>query len=470
MPALYQTLAESLMQDIHSGRLQPGERLPSVRRFSRQREVSLTTALQCYRQLEAEGFVQARPQSGFYVRHKEKLPAGPELPVFTGRAARVANIGAIEEVQAVSSRRDFAPFGVSLLAPSLVPSDMLQRSLIRASRRLGERLFHYGPAQGDVGLREALARHFKDDGMAFSPDDLMICNGGMDAVSLGLQLCTQPGETVAVLTPCFSGLLQVIESLGRKVLEIPLHYRGIYPERLRAAMARPDVKACLLSANNHNPLGFTLSAQEKKDIAAWAAAHQCPVIEDDIFGECGYGRQRPLPIKSWDDEGWVFWCGSVSKTLTPAYRLGWCAPGKWRQAALQHRRALTISINLPLQAALADFMHCGEYRSHLRKLRLSLAQQVDAMSRAILQSFPAGSTVTEPEGGYVLWVTLPPQCDGWRVFQRAAQEGLSISPGTVFSITERYRHCIRLNAGWPFDEKAQTAVRRLGEICREAVR
>ncbi|WP_250459502.1 PLP-dependent aminotransferase family protein [Microbulbifer litoralis] len=469
MAALYRSLAQQFQREIRQRRWRPGQRLPAVRQFARQHGVSVTTALQCYRLLESEGLISARPQSGFYVRAAEAAEAGAELDSFSATPGPIANIAEIERVQAIAARPGSAPLGISLLSPQLVPLTMLQRSLHRSTLKLGERLLQYGTAQGEAALRGALSRHFAADGIALRPGDLLISNGCMDAICLALQLTTRPGDVVAVPSPCFSGLLQLIESLDRRLLEIPLHRNGIEMPALGAAMADPAVKACLMTANHHNPLGFSLSVEDKQRIARWAAEYRCPVVEDDVFGECGFDLNRALPLKHWDRDGWVLWCGAFSKTLVPAYRIGWCAPGRFLAAAIQRRRAQTVSVNLPLQAALADFVNGGHYRRHLQRLRQTLAAQLSAYRRALAEAMPAGTAISRPDGGFVLWLTLPQGSDGTALFEAAAAENISIVPGGVFSSLGRYRHCIRLNCGWPLSGDVKRALRHLGELACEKV-
>lgn len=470
MTPLYRALARQLHREIREHRWRAGQRLPAVRQFARQQDVSVTTALQCYRLLESEGLIAARPQSGFYVCAAAPGEAGAELDSFSAVPGPVTNVAEIERVQSAAANPGCAPLGISLLSPQLVPLAALQRSLHRSTLRLGERLTQYGSPQGEAALREALAQHFAVDGIAMPARDLLVTNGCMDAICLALQLTTDPGDVVAVPSPCFSGLLQLIESLGRRLLEIPLHRSGIRMPALEAAMANADVKACLVSTNHHNPLGFTLGIDDKRRIARWAADYRCPVIEDDVFGECGFALSRPLPLKHWDEDGWVFWCGAFSKTLVPAYRIGWCAPGRFLAPAVQRRRAQTVSVNLPLQAALADFVNSGHYRRHLQRLRLALAKQLPDYRHALSEAMPAGTAISRPDGGFVLWLTFPGDIDGMALFEAAARENISIVPGQVFSSLGRYHNCIRINCGWPLEQKLRRALETLGETAERLSR
>jgi DNA-binding transcriptional MocR family regulator len=351
-----------------------------------------------------------------------------------------------------------------MLDAALLPLTDLRQSLTRTARRAAGHAASYGPLAGEPALQQALCRHFAEDGLAIAPDDLLMTNGCMPALNLALLAVSRPGDTVAVASPCYSGQLQLLASLGRRVLEIPCHAHGMDIDRLAACMAGGEVRVALLSANHHNPLGFCLTPQDKQRVAQWAARYQCVVIEDDVFGECAHGGPRPLPIKAWDTAGWVIWCGSFSKTLAPGYRIGWCAPGRHMPALAALHLSGMLSVNRPLQLALADFIHRGAYRRHLRKLQQRLAAQVDPLRHALLQAFPPGTAVNRPEGGYALWLQLPEGGDSLALYHAARSQGISVIPGAVFSARGLYRDCLRLNAGNPWQERLQQAVTQLGAL------
>ena len=226
-----------------------------------------------------------------------------------------------------------------------------------------------------------------------------------------------------------------------------------------------------MTANYQNPLGYCLSNAEKQKIAELAAKYQCFIIEDDIFGECGYSNERPLPIRYWDREGYVIWCGSVSKSLSSAYRVGWfCLSSK-----LQHLRlellASNIGVNTPLQLGLADFIYSRGYREHLEQLRPNLMRQVEEYRSCILRAFDGlPIALSQPEGGYALWIQLPKQVDTLALYYTAKTEGITVVPGHVFGEDERYRHFIRLNAGHELTADVRQAIKDLAEWSRQQMK
>ncbi|MBV8647423.1 PLP-dependent aminotransferase family protein [Paludibacterium sp.] len=466
MNAKYLRLAAKLRGDIQQGRLAPGQRLPSIRAQARQQGVSLTTAIKSYEWLEAQGEIVAAPKSGFFVRARPQTARAPRFPLFDPHATPVDNAALIAEVRRGAQDPAHVPLGTVMLSPALLPLTDLQLSLARAARRAPQSAAGYGQLAGEPALRQALCRHFAEDGMALAPEDLLITNGCMPALNLALTAVSRPGDAIAVPSPCYSGQLQLLASLGRRVVEIPCHARGMDLGRFAACLAAGDARVALLSGNHHNPLGFCLSPEDKQRVAQLAALHRTVVIEDDVFGECGHGGPRPLPIKAWDSDGWVIWCGSFSKTLAPGYRIGWCAPGRHLPALAALHLSGMLAVNTPLQLALADFLNRGAYRRHLRRLQPALAAQVDRLSEAVLRHFPAGAGLARPDGGYAVWVQLPDGQDGLALYRAARAQGIGLVPGAVFSARGLYGDCLRLNAGNPWEPRIDQAVATLGKLAR----
>lgn len=467
MNAKYQQLANRLRHDIQQGRLLAGQRLPSIRQLAQQHGVSLTTAIRSYEWLEAQGDIQATPRSGFFVRPRVDRSTPPHFSDFDPHAYPVDNAALITEIRQNAHHPGHIPLGTVMLAPALLPLASLQQSLLRTARRTPHAAARYGMPGGEASLRQVLCQHFAEDGLALHPDDLLITHGCMPALNLALLAVSQPGDSIAVPSPCYSGQLQLLASLGRQALEIPCDQHGMDLDRLEACLASGQARVALLSACFQNPLGFSLSNADKQRIAAMAQRYRITVIEDDVFGECSHGGPRPLPIKAWDSAGRVIWCGSFSKTLAPGYRIGWCAPGISLDALHSLHLAGMLAVQAPLQLALADFIHRGEYRRHLRRLQPQLASQVDSLRQAVLRHFPEGTAVNQPAGGYALWVQLPKPADGMALYRAARQQAISLVPGSVFSARGLYGECLRLNAGNPWDESLDLAIARLGELASQ---
>jgi DNA-binding transcriptional MocR family regulator len=461
----YEELASHLTSQIQEGRYRPGDRVPSVRVFSQRHGVSMSAVLQAYRVLEDRGMIEARPQSGYYVRSIGR-PVVPEVSRPPREAHPVSNAELIMEVIDAISDPDMIPLGAAVPSASLFPVGQVARLIARATAQAGLRAATYLPPEGSPDLREAITRH----AIRWSPrpdaSDLVVTNGCMEAMALGLLAVARPGDTVAVESPTYFGILQLIATLGMKTLEIPTHTQeGISLSALEEAIRREPVRACVLTPTFHNPLGFVMPDASKQALLALLRKYQLPLIEDDIYGALYFGTERPQPIKAFDRDGWVLYCTSFSKTVSPGLRLGFIAPGpRYMEAVRRAKAATTVATNTPLQLALAAYLRRGTHERHLKKLRHELATNVERMREAVHQYFPPGTTVNRPEGGFVLWVQLPDGIDTLWLYRHALAKKITLTPGTIFSASSQFSHCIRLNCGEPWTEKLEKALHNLGQI------
>jgi len=464
MTFLYRQLAEQFSADINAGTLATGAKMPSIRHVSKQRQLSINTVQKSYELLEAQGYIIVKAQSGFYVRARSSVLNDSIFGTFEPQVESIDKITLLNDIISASSDRHRLALGTITLDTSLMPARMLQRSLIRAMRSQPNSGLAYSAVRGEPALQQAIVEHFSQDGIHINKEQLIITNGAMQALSLAILSISKPGDSIAVPTPCYSGQLLLLANLERNIIEIPSNSQGIDLMMLEQVMAAGKVAGALLSACYQNPLGYSLSISDKSKIADWAAQYQCPVIEDDVFGECGYSTQRPAPIKSWDKQGYVIWCGSFSKTLAPGYRIGWCASGRFTQQLQRQLLSRSLAVNAPLQLALADFVNCGQYRRHLNSLRVQLAAQVDALYQSVSRHFPQDCRCSKPAGGYALWLQLPDHIDAFDIYQQALEKGINIVPGVVFSADQKYQNCLRLNAGNPWSEDLDLGVKALANL------
>lgn len=445
----YKQLAARFIQDIESGKLNPGDRMLSLRQFARQHGISVSTAVSCYAELESQGWLIARPQSGFFIAHREPLTPPPEWQPFNSQVA----------TPAVTRQRTLSPcgpLGTSRLQLDPTTKRALERSLRRAMKRAADNITYYPEPQGESVLRSALAEHFTQCGFPLSSRELVITHGCMDAVRHALQVCTQPGDTVAVSSPCYNGLLDLLSQLSLRVLEIPSLPDGIDLDQFETKLQQHEVQAGLFCTTHMNPQGITLSNAQKQRLAQLANQYQVPVIEDDVYFELPHSSQASLPACYHDQGGYILWCGSVSKTLSPSYRLGWCRPGRFLSA--YSRRALGVPTLI--QYALADFIASGAYTTHLKRARQQLKQQKMCYQKYLSQHLPSGSRMTQPDGGLVLWIQVP-NLNAQTLGTAAEQSGLDIRIGPWFTESDRYRDCLRINIGFALDEYIEQELQRL---------
>jgi DNA-binding transcriptional MocR family regulator len=469
MPPIYLQLANSLESMIHRRSFRPGDRLPSVRQFSRERRVSIPTALHAYTTLETRGLVEARPKSGFYVsaRLADAIPA-LLLSAAAPRVSDLAQTDPLDLLKCDEYEPGTAPFGTAVPSPDILPGVRLARIMAATARRLGATGANYGPLEGALALRREVARRSLSAGLNLGPDDLAVTLGATEAIALSLRAVCSPGDTVVVESPTFFGLLRQLREMGLKALPIPVDAtEGIDLDALATALHRTRVSALLLVPNFHNPVGFKMPDARKRELIRLAASRGLPIIEDDIYGDMPHQGARPHALKAFDDEGVVIHCGSFSKSIAPGYRVGYVAGGKWHQRILALKK-IQSGGNPPLPVlAVAEFLRNGGYDRYLRSFRESCRQQVDRMRDAIGHFFPDDIRLSRPQGSFILWCELSPRVDSMALFHRARAAAIAIAPGPFFSSNGGFQHFIRLNCGYPWSSRLERGVRDLGRIIRE---
>ncbi len=466
---LYVELARSLEQLIEQGTLRPGHRLPSVRRMSLQRDVSISTVLQAYALLENRGWIEARPQSGYYVR--PRLPTNAPEPRMARPMAKPSAVGVNDltaEMLSLASDPRYVPFGAACPDHSLFPTKKLARILAAVGRNDPSLLGRYAMSSAYDPLAREVARRYLQAGCPLAHDELLITCGCTEALTLALRAVTKPGDTVAVESPTYFGFLEMIQSLNLRVVEIPTGPRtGICLEATRAAFAANDIKALMVMPSFSNPLGSNMPDENKEQLYRILTEFDVPVIEDDIYGDLHFGERRPKPLKAWDTDGRVLLCSSFSKTLAPSLRVGWCAPGRYLERVRRLKFTNTLGTPVVLQKTVSDFLRNGGYDHHLRSIRRAYHHQLHLFSQAILRHFPEGTRLSRPEGGFVLWIELPPGVDTLRLHRDALKHHITTAPGALFSVKDRYKNCLRMNCGVPWGEAIEAAVRTLGELARK---
>ncbi|BDV41098.1 GntR family transcriptional regulator [Geotalea uraniireducens] len=462
---LYETVASRIAQSITEGTFRPGDKIPSVRTLSRQFQVSLTTVLEAYTLLEDRGLIDARPQSGYYVR--ARFPVVTPEPGISAPQLSPTGVSTGELAMLVlrdTRNPDLVPLGAAIPNPALLPVERLNRMLATESRRHGIASVSYEIPPGCEKLRVQIAQRMLTAGCAVSPDRLVTTSGCVEAVVLSLRAICRPGDTVAVESPVYYNFLQAIDLLDLRALEIPSHPRhGMSLDALRYALDHNPIRACMVIANFNNPLGSLMPDEYKKELVELLVARDIPLIEDDIYGDLSFAPNRPRMAKAYDRSGMVLLCSSFSKTLAPGYRVGWVAPGRF-QTEIERLKGITnIATSTPPQLAVAEFLANGGYDHHVRRIRRVYARQMVQMAEAVGRTFPAGTRVTRPEGGFVLWVECPPTVDSLLLYEQALRAGITIAPGPIFSATGKYRNCIRLNAAY-WDERVENAISTLGQL------
>jgi len=437
--AKYLNLAQQIIKQIEQGKINQNTKLPSLRLFCQLHNISMTTALSCYRYLEQNGYAIAESKKGYFTQKPLSTAISIKFPVFKSQVATNSR-----NLVKTNTAHDYS-LATAQLDEQLTDKALIKRCLIAATKQTKFAL-NYDDPMGNDNLRNQLAKHFANQGFSFTPNELVITHGCLDAILMALESITKSGDIIAVTSPCYSGLLDVLSILHRKVIEIPSTANGMDLTQLEEAMITHKVNACLITANHQNPTSHNLTNKQKQQLVELAEKYQTPIIEDDVFRELSHSMATPLPIKYFDTQGWVIWCSSVSKTLAPGLRVGWCLPGKFLHAFIQQRMVRTLGHNQPIQLALAEYIKRGFYHAHLNRVNRALKSHCNRYIEFLSEHLPKNAEISQPQGGLVIWIRIP-TVNTEELADQLLTKGVQIKHGNLFSSTPLYQDCFRLNIG-----------------------
>ncbi len=461
---LYTKISNNIAKLIRNEVLKPGDRLPSVRMLCQEHGISMNTAKKVFLELEGQSLIESKPQSGYFVSRLpyQKLPL-PEVskPSQVGTSKEPEEL--IRKVYANMGKSELTLFSVGVPSDKLLPLAKLNKEMMHATRELRDSGTGYEQLQGNEKLRRMIAARSLSWGGSLHENELVTTAGGMNALSFCMMALGKPGDTIAMESPCYPGILQLAGSLGLKVLELPTHpTTGIEMEALKKTI--PKINLCLLVPNFNTPLGSCMPDEHKREVVELLAKHNIPLIEDDIYGDLYFGTQRPKCCKSYDKDGTVLWCSSVSKSLAPGYRVGWVAPGRYMEQILKLKLVHAISSSTIPQEAVANFLKSGRYENHLRRLRQTLQSNYQHYIQAIAEYFPEGTKTSRPQGGLAVWVEFDKKVNTTELYDRAIKQKISIAPGRMFTLQNQFENCMRLSIGLPWSEEIRQKLKLLGRL------
>lgn len=468
----YEQLAQQLANSIRAGVFQSSQKLPSVRDLCEQYSVSLTTVVKAMETLVDSGLIESRERSGFYLKREKNSQVEPprtdylleEPTKVTQQQLYIGLLKAIHEPSLCSLSmaipdREFLP---------VEELDRISRKVLRSKEYVRD---SYEKLSGDVLLRQQLSIYMCARGHDCQPDQVIVTSGCQEAVMLALLAFTKPGDVVAMESPTYAGSWQVCDLLNLNVLEIPTDpQEGMSVGALEMAIDRWDVKACLLSANYSNPTGACMPDEKKQRLVELCAKHDVVIVEDDVYGDLSADiYHRPKPLKAFDTTGNVIFCSSFSKTISPGMRVGWVVSERFHDAIEYNKYVANLATASTPQHIIAEYLKSGKYESSLQKARLKYASQLSRFVDRIQQWFPKETRVTQPSGGFVLWLELPRHVHTLELLEHALKAGVSFTPGELFSASGKFKNCLRLNCARQWDDSIEEALKRLGELSTLAV-
>lgn len=444
---------DAIVRRIASRQLAAGAKLPSIRRFAREMQVSPSTVVEAYDRLAAEGVVRSRPGSGFFVAGPAPVlgvaPTGPQLdravdPFWVSR-------------QSLDAGPESLRPGCGWLPADWMPNDTLRRAMRALARRPDSVLADYGGTRGSPALRRLLAQRSAAEGLDTGPDQILLTGSGTQAIDLVCRLLLQPGDTVLVDDPCYFNFQALLHTHRARIVGVPYTVTGPDVGAFEAAVAEHRPRLYVTNAAIHNPTGATIAPATAHRVLTAAAANGVAIVEDDIFADLEPDRSPRLGAL--DGLTRVVRIGSFSKTLSASIRCGYIAARPdWIEALVDLQVATSFGGASPLAADLvAGALADGSYRRHLVALRTRLDRR---RHEAAAQLEGLGFRPwTMPRGGFQLWCRLPEGLDSAEVAKAALRHGVVLAPGNAFSVAGDAAGFMRFNV-------AQLSPRALDVIAR----
>ncbi len=456
VPTKTETLMQLLHDRITSRSLAAGDRMPSIRRFAAQMEVSPSTVVEVYDRLVAEGVLQARRGSGFYV-------TGPNLPPMTVARMGEPRARNVDPFWVSRQSLDATPGalqpGCGWLPPDWMPHEALRKALRSLAKSDDALLTDYASARGAASLRHYLRGRFAEDQLAVAPEQIMLTASASQAMDLICRFLLRPGDTVLVDDPGYFNFHALLRAHQVQVLGIPHTPQGPDLVAFEAALASAP-RLYITNSALQNPTGATISPQIAHRLLRLAAAQDLTIVEDDTFADL---EPDPSPrLATLDGLERVLKIGGFSKTLSASVRCGYIAGrADWIEALTDLQVATSFGGPSPVATELlVSVLAGGSYRKHLAELHRRLAQ---ARKRVAAQLAPLGITPwILPRGGFYLWCQFPEGIDTGEIAQSSVKEGVILAPGNVFSPSQSAGAFMRFNV-------AQMADPRIYEVLKVAL-
>ncbi len=462
---LYRQIAEQIRVQIGEGHLPPGTQLPTVRQLAEIVGVTRVTAQNAYGELQAGGWIESTVGRGTFVTATAQ---NRDLLAAMGRWVTPEKvIGQMHTVAKIAGLRSFA---YAEPDPMFYPVEDFWTSLNIQSDNLNE-LMQYGPTQGDEVLRVELGIMLNEQGISAAPNDILVTSGATQAVMLAVQALAKPGDCAIVEQPVYLGMLHVLGIQGIQPIGVPLDSDGIRLDLLEQAIQQHHPRFLYTVPSFQNPTGICVSTQRRRDLMALAARYKLPIVEDDIYGLLAYGDNVPISLKALDQHGLVFYVSGFSKTLMPGLRTGYMVPPREHlERIVSLRQAMDLSAGLFMQRAVANFLHRGRLKIHLRRVLPHYRERRDELMRALRQTMPGGASWTYPDGGFCVWLTIPRERSSGDLYHAALDHGVAVTPGEVFLTEPDEAIHFRLCFGRQSPEVIRDGMQILGQLLRSDYR
>jgi 2-aminoadipate transaminase len=381
----------------------------------------------------------------------------------------------IRELLKLTENPDIISFGGGMPSPHAFPIKVIEKIVKKVLEKNGTQALQYGPTEGITPLREALIKRMeKTRSIKCNLNQIIITTGSQQVLDLVPKILINPGDCIAVECPTYVGALTAFNCYQPNYIPVHMDENGMKTDELEEkikANRNKTIKFIYTIPIFQNPSGVTLSLERKKHLLEIANAYDILILEDEAYSELEYSKMRLPSLKGMDKNEKVIYTHTLSKVLSPGFRLGWLIASEEivRKMAIA-KQGVDLCTNMLVQFIAEEYIKSGYIDKQIPKIRKMYKKKRDIMLKALERHFPDGSCWNKPEGGMFIWVSLPEKMDTKEMFLDAIKAKVAYVNGSAFCVDGCGRNCMRLNFSNTDDNKIEEGIRRLAKIIKERLK
>lgn len=452
---LFEQVVDFLQNRISRGEWQAHEKLPSVRQLALEMKVHRLTVFRAYQELKLLGKVYVKDKAGYFVHPQAEAASSEPATGAIVPAYQMRN--RLSEIQQIPVTYQFSE---AVIDPNLLPNMYFSDYIKKVFDLYPKVLATYAPVQGDLELREALAKYFtKKHRFHLSASELLITSGAQQAIDLIARIFIKPMDTILIERPTYSSAVDIFHQQGARVVPVDIHPYGYNMEQVEWCMKQHKPRLFYLNPTFHNPTGFSVPAEQRKRLVELAERYRCLLVDDDTCHDIYFNQEPPPPLFTYDTEGAVIYIRGFSKYISPGLRIAAMA---CRPPLMQHfLTAKSLADNgTPLlnQKIFLHYFTSARLQQHLEKLRIALQIRKDVMEEELAESGWQWST---PEGGLSLWVKLAEGQSSLKLLDRCMEESIAFVPGVICDPLRQMDSWARLSFSFANERETREGIRKL---------
>jgi len=396
-----------------------------------------------------------------------------DLSAFHSRSAQNMKRSEIRELLKVIRQPDIISFAGGLPATETFPVKELEQISSQLLREKGATALQYGPTEGEIALREELAKWLTHEKASLTPENILITTGSQQGLDIVSKVFLDPRDIVVLELPTYIGALQAFTAYRARMTGVPQDNHGMRTElleKLLAKLARKNKKPKFIYAvpDFQNPSGVTMSLERRKAILELAYKYEIPIVEDSPYRDLRFAGQAVPAIYSLDTENQVIVLGTFSKLLCPGLRIAWIiAPVEWMDKMVVSKQGMDLCSPSFTQLIVAEYLKRGLLQAQIQHIRSLYAKKREAMLTALRKYMPKGVKWTEPEGGLFLWIKLPKRMSATDLFPKAIDSKVAYVVGSAFHCNGKGHNTMRINFSYPSEQQIDEGIKRLASMIQE---